>query len=296
MMHGIFTLFIFCLLICFFGTCDYIPDFYQNKPSTGDITSYSIAHLSDTQNMATFFPELYEITFSYLDSIRESNNISAIIITGDLVNTWNDKSEWDAYSNAVHKTSIPVYTVSGNHDTNWGNNNSYYSMYTGDQNSDYIIPINDFNLLGINYVENSLKQEEITRLKKLLLEAPHPFTIIATHFYMDKNGTSSLLGEDIDRELITTPAIIMTGHMHANIINLSTINGYPVIRDMTVSQSGLTWIKNTNYTAGILYNISVKDGSVEKISSENIQIYPDPMLSEERILYENPIKTNAYES
>lgn len=55
-------------------------------------STYSIVHLSDPQNLATYYPGTYNLTFSYLESIKSQYNISAIIITGDLVNTWDKKS------------------------------------------------------------------------------------------------------------------------------------------------------------------------------------------------------------
>ncbi len=57
-----------------------------------------MVHLSDTQSLANHYPETYDYTFSYLDSIKERHTISAIIITGDLVNTWDNKKQWDAIS------------------------------------------------------------------------------------------------------------------------------------------------------------------------------------------------------
>lgn len=54
--------------------------------SAGD-TTYSVVHLSDTQNLATYYPDTYGFTFSYLESMKDHLNMSAIIITGDLVNS-----------------------------------------------------------------------------------------------------------------------------------------------------------------------------------------------------------------
>ena len=78
---------------------------------TGNTTTYSIVHLSDTQNLATYYPTTYDYTFSYLESKRTQYNISTIIITGDLVNKWNKKAEWLAYAHAVNQTSIPLYVI-----------------------------------------------------------------------------------------------------------------------------------------------------------------------------------------
>jgi predicted MPP superfamily phosphohydrolase len=119
--------------------------------TSGNSTSYSFVHISDTQYLASRYPETYNFTFSYLDSIKESYNISAIIITGDLVELWNNENQWEAYSHAVHKTSIPVYAIAGNHDTNGGNDFQYFTRYTGNSKSSHVTSLENFDLVEINY-------------------------------------------------------------------------------------------------------------------------------------------------
>ena len=185
---------------------------------SGTSISYSIVHLSDTQSLAYHYPETYDYTFSYLESIRERYNISAIIITGDLVNTWDSKKEWAAYSHAIHQTSIPIYVIAGNHDTDNGENYRYFTQNTGNTKSSYVTRLENFDLVGINYVARSLEPQEFASIRTSLVSAPENFTIIATHFYMDRNGTLSPLGTDIDQELIVKPTIILSGHIHGDFV------------------------------------------------------------------------------
>ncbi|MCX6689789.1 MAG: metallophosphoesterase [Methanoregula sp.] len=249
-------------------------------------TTYSIVHISDTQNLATHYPKTYDLTFSYLESIKTQYNISAIIITGDLVNTWNKKSEWVAYSHARNMTTIPIYVIAGNHDTSYGKNYTYYSLYTGEPKNNYMTEVKDFNFVGINYVSKSLAPQEFATIRQTLVNGSHNFTIIATHYYMDENGAHSLLGEDIDRQLIVQPTIVLTGHVHAYFIRVDMINGYPVIEDLTDYQNGEPGgSKNQDYSAGTLYTVTAVDGQVEKITSEIIRIYPVKSFDSERVLY-----------
>ena len=249
-------------------------------------TTYSIVHISDTQNLATHYPKTYDLTFSYLESIKTQYNISAIIITGDLVNTWNKRSEWSAYSHAHNKTTIPVYVTAGNHDTNYGKNYTYYSMYTGEPKNNYVTEVKDFNFVGINYVSKSLAPQEFATIRQTLVNGSHNFTIIATHNYMDEDGTHSLLGKDIDRQLIVQPTIILAGHVHAAFIRVNTIDGYPVIEDLTDYQNGEPGgPKNQDYSAGTLYTVTAVDGQVVKITSETIRIFPIRSFEDERVLY-----------
>ncbi len=254
---------------------------------TGNTTTYSIVHLSDTQNLATYYPATYDYTFSYLDSKRAQYNISAIIITGDLVNTWNKKAEWLAYSHAVNQTTIPVYVIAGNHDSDYGKNYKYYIAYTGNTADNYVIPVQDFDFVGINYVDKSLSAMDFTTLRHAITNASHNFTIIATHFYMDKDGSLSPLGKDIDRQLVVKPTIVMGGHKHEELIRVRTIGGYPVIEDLTNYQKGLPWSPvEKNYSAGTLYTVTASDGDVVKVSVKTLNIVPSLGSEGEQVLYD----------
>ncbi|MDO9325581.1 MAG: metallophosphoesterase [Methanoregula sp.] len=255
--------------------------------SSANTTSYSLVHLSDTQNLATRFPKTYDYTFSYLESVKTRYNISAIIITGDLVNTWDSKKEWDAYSHAVNKTTIPVYVIAGNHDTNNGKNYRYFTGITGNPMESYVTRVENFDLVGINYLDTSLKSQDFAALRKSLLLSPENFTIIATHNYMDKNGILSPLGRDIDHQLIVKPTLIMAGHVRAAFVRDRMIGGYPVIEDLTNYQNGIPLGDSSkNISAGTFYTVSTRDGMVEKISSRTIWITPRQFLDREQVVYD----------
>ncbi|MDP3395689.1 MAG: metallophosphoesterase [Methanoregula sp.] len=250
-------------------------------------TTYSFVHISDTQNLATHYPDTYDLTFSYLESIKTQYNISAIILTGDLVNTWDKKSEWDAYSHARNMTNIPLYVTAGNHDTNYGKNYKYYSMYTGEEKGNYVTSLHDFDFVGINYVDKSLSPQEFTALRQAIVNRSHNFTIIATHYYMGKTGTLSTLGKDIERQLIVQPTIILAGHIHGKLIRVKNISGFPVIEDLTNYQNGEPGgVKNQNYSAGTFYTVTVVDGQVVKIISETIHIFPEQSFKKKMVLYD----------
>ncbi len=255
--------------------------------TTGTSTTYSLVHLSDTQSLALHYPGTYDYTFSYLESIRERYNISAIIITGDLVNSWNSKKEWAAYSHAIQKTSIPIYVVAGNHDTDSGENYQYFTQNTGNTKSSYVTRLENFDLVGINYGSGSLQPQEFLSIHTSLVSAPENFTIIATHYYMDENGTLSPLGTDIDKQLIVKPTLVLSGHIHADFVRDRMIGQYPVIEDLTNYQDGIpNGSSSANVSAGTFYTITTRNGQVEKISSKIIWISPRHYFDNEHVLYD----------
>ena len=258
-----------------------------SKEGNNSLSVYSLVHLSDTQNLASFHPEVYNHTFSYLESIKDVQNISAIIITGDLVNTYDNETEWNAYRNAINKTSIPVYATAGNHDTAYGLVYSFFSQYTGNTKPYSVTSLNDFNLVSIDYSIVSLASHEFQSLREKMDQYPHSFTLIATHHYMEPDGSLSLVGEDIDKELIRYPTLVMAGHRHVQSISTHIVDQYPVIVDIANYQDGDSQGKNrTDHSAGTLFTVTSRNGVVEKISSRVIRIFPDPVIGQEHVVYE----------
>jgi predicted MPP superfamily phosphohydrolase len=254
--------------------------------SAGNNTTYSFVHLSDTQSLDTYYPDTDNLTFLYLDSIKEPYNITAIIITGDLVNTWNSRKEWDMYSHARNYTTIPVYTIAGNHDAASGKNYEHYTLHTGEPEVNYVSSVGDFDFVGINYADRTLPAGEFSRLRGLLTNSSRSNAIIATHYYMDEDGKLSPLGEDIDKNLIVKPSLVLMGHMHADFIKQRTVGGFPLIADMTNYQDGVPGgTTGRDYSARTLYSVTSVNGQVETITARVIHIYPGPSFEEEKTVF-----------
>lgn len=274
------------LLILFLGAL--IPVTFAVP--AGNCTTYSFVHLSDTQNLATSYPDTYNLTFSYLDSVKTPYNITGIIITGDLVNTWDSGKEWDVYSIARNHTSLPVYTIAGNHDTDNGKNFHYYSENTGMPEVNYVTSFQDFDLVGINYPGPSLSPDEFSMIRSTLINSPRSNVIIATHYYMDVDGTLSPPGKAIDKNLIVKPSLVLMGHMHGNFIKPMRVGGFPVIADMTNYQDGVFGGKSgSDYSAGTLYTITSVNGQVETVTARIVHIYPKPSIEVEKTVFERDL-------
>ena len=272
------------ILLIIFMSCIILP---VSAQETGTPVTYSIVHLSDTQNLATYYPATYNLTFSYLESQKTRYNISAIIITGDLVNTWNKKTEWETYIRARNHTTIPVYTIAGNHDADSGKQYDYYTRYTGEPKAGYITTIGDFDLVGINYATKSLSANEFSRIRMALANSSRNHAIIATHWYLDKDRVLSPLGKDIGKNLIVKPTLILTGHKYADFVQVKNISGFPVVEEITNYQKGLPGGNgDKNYSAGMLYIVTSVDGQVTNITAQVIHIHPGGSSGREKIVFE----------
>ncbi|MFA4875956.1 MAG: metallophosphoesterase [Methanoregula sp.] len=262
-----------------------VPALAMDNPIT-----YSIVHLSDTQNLATYYPDTYNLTFSGLESRRVQDNISAVIITGDLVNVWNKKNEWNAYLRARNQTSIPVFAIAGNHDTDSGKNYQYYTLYTGEPKNSYVTSVGDCDLVGINYEKKTLPASEFSRIRSILANSTRSCAIIATHWYMNKDKTLSPLGKDIDKDLIVKPTVILMGHIHTDFVQQRNISGFPVVEDMTNYQNGIPGgNRDKNYSAGTIYTVTSASGQVTKITARVIHIFPSLSFDPEKIVFERDL-------
>jgi len=185
---------------------------------------YSFVHFSDTQTLVQSYPETLNYTFQWIESKKSEWNITAIIVTGDLVQTYNDTSQWQTYVNAKSLTSIPVFEVAGNHDNNNGEDFSYYNNYIGSNETFYTANLTDrFTLIGIswNTTNNIVSDSYIQELKDEIATHSDRYFIIATHWYMGEHSGDptvlSSLGSLIYNELyLNYPdnvVLVLCGHI-----------------------------------------------------------------------------------
>jgi predicted MPP superfamily phosphohydrolase len=278
--EGMYSLPGFRVLMLIFLLYSTVP-FALSLPDENTVT-YSFIHISDPQSLTTNYPKTLDLTFSHIESLKETYNISAIIITGDVVNTWNRKEEWETYAHARNLTTIPVYEIAGNHDTDGGYHYEYYTGYSGQPAENSVTSLGDFDFVGINYAEQTLPPEEFSRLRGYLAGSSRSHAIIATHYYMDEEGNLSPLGNDIDTYLVVKPSLVLMGHMHANFLRKRSVGGFPAIADMTNYQDGVPGgTTGWDYSAGTLYHVTSVHGQVRTITARIVHIYPVPYAEEE---------------
>ena len=242
---------------------------------------YSIMHISDTQTLTEHYPSTLNFTFSYLESIKSGYNISAIIITGDLVDNGDDINQWNNYTSARSLTTIPLYEIPGNHDLEMPIGcEPFYDEFVGNP-STWSAIINDFIFIGIGYREEPLSDSDISYYTSVIEANPQKFTVIAAHNYYDRDYTMSTLGESIKDNLVLKPTIVMMGHVHGTLLRSGLVNNTSYIEDLTDYQD------YGNFSAGKLYTIYVIDGNITKITVRDFYMFPLLFVSPERTIYPN---------
>jgi hypothetical protein len=253
--------------------------------------SYSLVHISDTQVLSSTYPSTLNFTFSYLESQKNAYNITGIVVTGDLVNSCTNTTQWENYANARSKTTIPLFEVAGNHDINGVQNNyTAFDAYIGNGKRNWTAEIHDFLFIGIGYTRNELSDADVSMYNALIMSRPFKIPIFATHNYFD--GITyptplSPLGGSIKGELVIhDPTFIMCGHMHDNILHSGQYSGNTLVEDMTNYQS------YGNYAAGKLYAVYKISDKVIRVGARDLFVYPSQSLGPVTIVYQVP--SSAY--
>ena len=80
--------------------------------------SATIGWISDPQHYAAKYPETYDSMTRFLLDERERLNLAYVVCTGDLVNDFEDETQWQVASEAFSTLdgSIPYGVLGGNHD------------------------------------------------------------------------------------------------------------------------------------------------------------------------------------
>lgn len=240
--------------------------------SADDSYTYSIMHISDIQYLSELYPSTLNITFSFLESIKSTVNLSAIIITGDFVNDGDNVSQWTNYVNARSITTIPVYEIPGDNDA------PLYDEFVGNK-AELNAVINDFYFIGIESNEESLSESEISYYTSIINAQTQKFLLIAVHDYFNQDLTLSPVGMSIKENLILKPTFVMSGHIHDSMIRSTRVNNFSYIEDLTDYQD------SGDFSAGKLYTVYVDNGDVEKVTVRDAYIYPYSFFLPEHLLY-----------
>jgi len=184
---------------------------------------YTLVHISDVQDLSQYYPETLNYTFQWIESKKDELKIVAVIITGDLVNTYNDVSQWENYLKAKKLTTVPIYEVAGNHDNDYGRDFTYYNKFIGVNETFYVVPVTrHFMLIGISWngTSNLITESTLKWIEEIIEKFRNRYFIVATHYFINRDGSPSPLGKLIYRLHLKYPrnvVIVLCGHIHTRL-------------------------------------------------------------------------------
>lgn len=200
-------------------------------------TPFTIAWMSDTQEYASTYPEIYQSMMQFIADEREARNIVYLLHTGDLINNaYSDHDPANARAAfALLPKDLPVLTVCGNHDfkqmkDNQGVLQNVYSPYLDNRfdtdiapEAEYLDGLSHYALFsagGIDFVFLSIgyaqEAASIAWAREVLARYPDRRAVLCTHSYLKASGAHSGPGKLL-YEGVVTPCpnvrLVLCGHL-----------------------------------------------------------------------------------
>ena len=221
-------------IICFIPTFAIAsPD--NEKPND----SFSLVWLSDTQEYASTYPDIYYSMMDYISACRDEKNIQYVIHTGDQINDAYKGFDIERASEAFRRlpSDLPVFTACGNHDYKKvydgnGNVSINYSPYLDNRKDTNIAPDAEY-LDGLNhYAEFSVdgmdfllltiaykrEKESLDWAIRVCNEHPDSNVILVVHSFLSSSRFYTSNGEILRASLLKkcpNIRLVLCGHMHS---------------------------------------------------------------------------------
>jgi len=170
-------------------------------------TGFSIIVLPDTQKYSESFPQIFDIQTNWIANQAGDQNIVFVMHLGDIVQDWNDESQWQNASKSIGVLdgNVPNSVLPGNHDMSSKEETEKFNQYFGLERykdsewfgGSYPEGTNDnsyqfFSAGGKDYITISLKfcpDENAVRWANSILQSNlDKKAIVATHGYLGYNG------------------------------------------------------------------------------------------------------------
>lgn len=232
----------------------------QDRIPAADEYDYAFVWMSDTQYYAESFPSVYDTMTSWVAGHWKENKFRYLIHTGDIVNNWNSKTEWERASASMKildDARIPYGVVAGNHDVAFDAGN--YDMFRkyfgrdrfatqptfgGDLNNyrdhyDLVSAAgNDFVIVYLGWL---IDDKSFAWANAVLRQYADRNAIIATHEYLKPNHAYFGQGQAIwDRLVAPNPNVflVLGGHNPGTAYNVKSIGDRTVLEMLSDYQNG----------------------------------------------------------
>ena len=186
---------------------------------------YTIAWISDTQNLVDHQNDAFESMMIYLKNNQQKEDIRFLIHTGDVINIYSIESQWQNARQAfdIIEDKIDHSIIAGNHDL--ANDNKYFIEYFGKHdNMTYDNGLASADIVEgdkLEYLIISLSydpsDEMLTWANKMIMDHPDKIVIVDTHSYLNIDGSLTAIGENIYQKLISKHdniRLVLCGHIH----------------------------------------------------------------------------------
>lgn len=219
------------LIFCFIMVCQSSIDHVQakNAPDT-------IVWLSDTQYYAKSYPDIFMKLTNWIKQNEEMEQIKYVVHTGDIVDNYEEKSQWKVAHKAFKKldhANISYGVLAGNHDVGhsrvdyktfahyfgehrFKSQDTFGESIQNNRNHYDLLSAGGRDLLML-YLGWGITQQDIDWAKRVLQKYPEKIVFLNTHDYLHANGKRSKQGELLFEKLVTKfPSIkvVLCGHYH----------------------------------------------------------------------------------
>jgi predicted MPP superfamily phosphohydrolase len=238
-----------------------------------DEFEFSLIHITDTQ-YSSIDGEWSNLT-SWIASIQSSYNVKMVVHTGDIVDAWNNATQWENSNASMYvlaSAGIPYTWCLGNHDNNGSNtaqtlvgNYTSFSASTfwsedwwlsnfGDSSTAVHFSVNGHKFIIVN-VEYHANNTVLSWMKNIIEANTDTNIIVATHSYLNSTGGYGWLNstwEDNFKALLDN---------YSNVI--ITLSGHDI--------SGTAYNKDANGRQEIFFNRQEKDARCARIITFNLK-------------------------
>ncbi|MCZ8522515.1 MULTISPECIES: metallophosphoesterase [Paenibacillus] len=231
----------------------------QDRIPTPGEYDFAFVWMSDTQYYSETYPKIYDTMTRWTVDHWTQRKFSYLIHTGDIVNNWNSKKEWenaDASMKILDDAKIPYGVLAGNHDVSYGGEYDEYGKYFGaerfrhqptfgadlDNNREHYDLVSakghDFVILYLGWL---IDQKGFDWANAVLKKYADRNAIIAVHEYLKPSKHYFGQGQSIwDKLVLPNPNVVMVlgGHNPGAAHNVKKVGDRTVLEMLSDYQNG----------------------------------------------------------
>ncbi|MGF7034010.1 hypothetical protein J2T17_004958 [Paenibacillus mucilaginosus] len=231
----------------------------QDRIPTPGEYDFAFVWMSDTQYYSETYPKIYDIMTRWTVDNWAKRKFSYLIHTGDIVNNWNSRKEWENASASMRildEANIPYGVLAGNHDVSYGGEYDEYWKYFGvdrfrhqptfgadlDNNRDHYDLISvkghDFVIVYLGWL---IDQKSFDWANGVLKKYADRNAIIAVHEYLKPNKHYFGQGQTIWDKLVlpnSNVVMVLGGHNPGAAHNVKKVGSRTVLEMLSDYQNG----------------------------------------------------------